>query len=84
MTQSKDRTVKVKGWKKNKRERIKISLSVYRGYEQFSIRKWYKDSVTGEVKATQVGINLPLSKLSKTIAALKLAQKMVRSGAWRK
>jgi hypothetical protein len=84
MTQSMEKTMLVKGWKRNKRDRIRIMLNLYRGQEMFSIRKWFKDPATGEIRPTNAGINLTVDQLSRTIAGLKNALRMAKSGDWRK
>ena len=38
-------------------ENIKIEKSKYNGETYISIRKWYKDRETGELKPTKNGIN---------------------------
>ena len=41
-------------------ENIKIEKTEYEGEDYISVRKWYKDRATGELKPTRSGINFSM------------------------
>lgn len=45
-------------------EQVQARLDPYKGREYFSIRTWYMDQSTGELKPARNGINLPVDEKS--------------------
>jgi hypothetical protein len=46
---------------------IQIEKTTYEGTEYVSIRKWYKDKQSGEMKPTRNGINMKLEEWAEFI-----------------
>jgi hypothetical protein len=72
--------------KKGNGEVIRASLSTFKGNEMFSLRIWFKDGESGEMRPGKNGINLPRSEfpeLERAVLELRkaLAETNIREPA---
>ncbi len=56
---------------KNGRERVEVSISVFKGRKFLDIRNYYFDSDSGEWKPTQKGVNVPVEMSHALFRAVK-------------
>jgi hypothetical protein len=65
-------------WRKNARERVRVSLSHYRGHDLVDIRAWF-DAGDGTFRPSKSGIGIQWEQLPQLRRALEAAEAAVRN-----
>jgi hypothetical protein len=72
MALKKQKPITIAEWRRNRKERIRISLCVYQGRNVIDLRTWWTDEI-GEERAGRHGITLDVSHTPKLAKGFKRA-----------
>jgi hypothetical protein len=73
MALKKQKPITIAEWRRNHKERIRISLCVYQGRNVIDLRTWWTDEI-GEERAGRHGITLDVSHTPKLAKGFKKAR----------